>query len=89
MSQFEEEITKALETLKLPTLITRADIKRQYHHEAKKNHPDLGGDAQKMEEISSAYKLLMSYIDNFRYTFSHEEISKVFPQSGHHDKFKI
>ncbi|KIM05369.1 MAG: heat-shock protein [Sulfurovum sp. AS07-7] len=89
MLTFEEEIHKALEVLNLPPLITKADIKRQYHHEAKKHHPDIGGDALKMEEISRAYKLLMSYIDNFRYTFNHEEINRVFPELGHNDKFKL
>jgi len=39
-----EEIEKALDTLYLPKMISRADIKKQYHFLAKKNHPDLGGD---------------------------------------------
>ena len=46
-----EEIENALEVLRLPKLISRGDIKKQYHFLAKKNHPDSGGDAQKMEQL--------------------------------------
>lgn len=42
-----EEIDKALDILGLPKLITKADIKKQYHFFAKKYHPDLGGDVVK------------------------------------------
>jgi len=35
-----EEIDNALETLALPKLISKSEIKRQYHFLAKKNHPE-------------------------------------------------
>ncbi len=71
-----EEIDKALDILGLPKLITKADIKKQYHFFAKKYHPDLGGDAEKMEQINYAYKLLMKYIEEFRYTFDENEVKR-------------
>ncbi len=83
-----EEIDKALDTLGLPKLITKVDIKKQYHFFAKKYHPDLGGDAVKMEQINYAYKLLMKYIEEFRYTFNEEEISRQFPGVDHAQRFK-
>jgi DnaJ-class molecular chaperone len=83
-----EEINRALDILCLPKLITKSDIKKQYHFFAKKYHPDLGGDVQKMEEINYAYKLLMKYIEEFRYTFDEEEISKQFPGADHAQRFK-
>ncbi len=83
-----EEIEKALELLSLPKLISRSDIKKQYHFLAKKNHPDMGGDAQKMEQLNYAYKLLMKYIEEFRYTFDEEEISKQFPGADYAQRFK-
>ncbi len=55
----KDEIEKALEILNLPKLISKADIKKQYHFLAKKNHPDLGGDVENMEQLNHAYKLLM------------------------------
>jgi DnaJ-class molecular chaperone len=83
-----EEIEQALEILDLPKLVTKADIKRQYRHIAKQQHPDIGGDPKKMEEINHAYKLLMKYIEEIRYTFDKNEISKQFPGAQHAEQFK-
>jgi len=83
-----EEIDKALDILGLPKLISKADIKKQYHFFAKKYHPDLGGDAVKMEQINYAYKLLMKYIEEFRYTFDENEVNKQFPGANHAHRFR-
>jgi DnaJ-class molecular chaperone len=83
-----EEIDNALEILELPKLISKEDIKKQYHFFAKKYHPDLGGESEKMEQINYAYKLLMKYIEEFRYTFDEEEISKQFPGASHAQRFR-
>ena len=84
----KEEIEKALDILQLPKLISRADVKKQYHFLAKKSHPDLGGDVADMEQLNHAYKLLMKYIEEFRYTFDEEEISKQFPGADYAERFK-
>jgi len=83
-----KEMEHALDILGLPKLITKDDIKKQYHFLAKKYHPDLGGSAPKMEEINHAYQYLMKYIEEFRYTFDEEEISKQFPGGDHAQRFK-
>ena len=83
-----EEIDNALNILNLPKLISKDDIKKQYRYLAKKNHPDRGGDAEKMEQLNHAYKLLMKYIEEFRYTFDEEEVSKQFPGADHARRFK-
>ena len=88
MNSPTEEIEKALEILSLPKMISREDIKKQYRFLAKKNHPDKGGDAEKMEQLNYAYRLLMKYIEEFRYTFDEEEISKQFPGADHAQRFK-
>ncbi len=83
-----EEIENALDILGLPKLITREDVKRQYYFLAKKNHPDVGGDPAQMEKINFAYKLLIKYIEEFRYTFDEQEISKQFPGADYVQRFK-
>jgi len=83
-----EEIENALDILGLPKLITKEDVKRQYHFLAKKNHPDLGGDAMQMEQLNCAYELLMKYIEEFRYTFDEEEVSKQFPGADHAQRYR-
>ncbi len=84
----EEEIENALNILELPKLISVADVKKQYRFLAKKYHPDQGGDEERMEQINRAYQLLMKYIEEFRYTFSKEEISKQFPGVDHAQRFR-
>ncbi len=81
-------IEEALEILELPKFITKEDIKNQYRFLAKKYHPDVGGDAQKMEQLNHAYQLLMKYIEDFRYTFDEDEINRQFPGVDHARRFK-
>ncbi|UFH58783.1 DnaJ domain-containing protein [Sulfurovum mangrovi] len=83
-----EEIETALETLGLPKLITKTDIKKQYRFLAQKHHPDKGGDASKMEQINRSYKLLMKYIEDFRYTFDEDEIKKQYPGVDYVQRFR-
>ncbi len=83
-----EQINYALNILELPKLITKADVKKQYRFLSKKNHPDQGGDAVKQEQINTAYKLLMKYIEEFRYTFDDKEVSNQFPGAKHAEQFK-
>lgn len=83
-----EEIENALEILQLPKLINKKNIKEQYHYLAKKNHPDTGGDALRMEQLNHAYKLLIAYIEEFRYSFDEEEIAKQFPGADYVQRFK-
>ncbi len=83
-----EQINEALDILRLPRLITKSDVKRQYRFLSKKYHPDQGGDAVKQEQINTAYKLLMKYIEEFRYTFDEHEVSKQFPGAKHAEQFR-
>ena len=83
-----KEIDRALDILGLPKLITKEDIKKQYHFLAKKRHPDRGGDAVQMEELNASYTLVMKYIEEFRYTFDKEEVSKQFPGADHAQRYR-
>jgi DnaJ-class molecular chaperone len=83
-----ENIEDALDILELPKFITREDIRKQYRFLAKKHHPDVGGTREKMEALNHAYKLLMKYIEDFRYTFDEDEINRQFPGAGHADRFR-
>lgn len=83
-----EEIEKALEVLVLPRLIRKNDIKKQYYFLAKKNHPDIGGDEKRMEELNNAYKTLMKYVDGFCFSFTKDEIIKQFSGVGYAQQFK-
>jgi len=88
MQSPSETIAEALEILDLPRFITKEDIRRQYRFLAKKHHPDIGGDAAQMERLNHAYKLLMKYIEDFRYTFDEDEINRQYPGVDHADRFR-
>ena len=83
-----DEIEAALEILGLPTLIQKEDIKKQYYFLAKKHHPDQGGEDAYMEQLNHSYRLLMKYIEHFRYSFDQEEISKQFPGVDYANRFR-
>jgi curved DNA-binding protein CbpA len=85
-----DRIREALETLGLPTLVTRREIKERYRQLARRYHPDRNeGDAKRMMEINRAYETLMEYVENFRFRFDEEEINRHNPQSNLGDKFKM
>jgi len=83
-----ETIENALDVLQLPNLITKYDIKQQYRYLSKKSHPDYGGSDMKQEELNNAYKVLMDYIEHFRYSFSKEEIKQQFPGVDYATQFR-
>jgi len=82
-----DQIETALETLDLPKLITKDDIKKRYHQLAREHHPDRTGTEETMEKINAAYALLMEYIDTFRYRFDKAEIAQHYPEGEHAQKF--
>ena len=83
-----QELQKSLDILGLPPLISREDVKKQYRFLAKKNHPDIGGNVEEMEQLNYAYSMLMKYIEEFRYTFDEQEVNKQFPGADYAQRFK-
>jgi len=83
-------IQHALKVLNLPAFVSFKEIKQRYRNLSKKFHPDLQSEEKhKMQEINEAYFVLKSYIEDYRFTFSKEEILKQFPQEQHASKFKF
>ncbi|OGW47787.1 MAG: molecular chaperone DnaJ [Nitrospirae bacterium RBG_13_41_22] len=76
-----EEITKARTTLELNEFATLKDIKNKYRELLKEWHPDLckeNEDIRKVKtiEIINAYRTIMNYCEQYRFSFSKEEIEK-------------
>jgi len=85
-----EAVEQALEVLGLPAWITRREIKARYRYLAREFHPDRRPEsAEKMEQINAAYRLLMEYIDTFRYRFDATEFAQHYPEGAHAEKFRI
>jgi len=89
MSSAYEKIHEALDVLGLPTRVSLKDITARYRYLASGKHPDVGGDTDEMARINEAYKILKNYIENYRFSFSEEEIGKQFPQDAHAKRFRF
>ena len=89
MSSAYEKIHEALETLGLPSHVSLRDITARYRYLALGKHPDAGGEDEEMARLNEAYRLLKSYIENYRFSFSEEEILKQFPQDAHAKRFSF
>ncbi|WP_457594135.1 J domain-containing protein [Hydrogenimonas sp.] len=89
MSQVYEKIHEALEILGLPAHVSLKDITNRYRYLASREHPDVGGEEEQMARINEAYNLLKRYVENYRFSFSEEEIAKQFPQETHAKRFRF
>ena len=79
----------ALDTLGLPAMVSYEDIKKRYRELSKQLHPDRGGEEESMAKINEAYAILKNYIENYRFSFSEEEILKQFPHVEYFKKFRF
>lgn len=85
-----EKIHKSLEIFGLPVLITLKEVKKRYRELSRMYHPDLNKSKDdEMYKINEAYKVLTTYMENYRFTFSYEEIAKQYPQESHAKKFRF
>jgi len=75
-SEFED----AVNVLGLIGLENRNELKKRYLYLSKKFHPDKEeGSTEKFQEITKAYKLIQSYVDNFKFSFTLEEFGDQHP----------
>jgi DnaJ-class molecular chaperone len=76
-----EEITKARQVLGLDDFITLKEIKNKYRELLKEWHPDLHKKhkavrKEKTIEIINAYKTIVDYCEQYRFSFSKKEVEK-------------
>ena len=79
-----EEITRAREILGVAEYATLKQIQKNYRNLLKKWHPDRCRGKkeicrEKTANILQAYKIMRNYCDNYRFSFSREEIEKYIP----------
>jgi len=77
-----DEFKKAVKIFGLIGLENKDDIKKRYLELSKKFHPDMtNGDTEKFQEINKANKILIAYIDNYKFRFTKEEFQGQHPFS--------
>jgi DnaJ-class molecular chaperone len=75
------KIAEAKELLRLPERATMAEIKANYRQLLRQWHPDIsGGEPAECNEMTQktaiAYKLILLYCSQYRYSFSEEDIKE-------------
>ena len=74
--------SKAVDTFGLIGLESKDNIRKKYLKLSKEFHPDMpNGNSEKFKEINKAYKILISYIDNFKFNFTKDEFKNQYPFS--------
>ena len=79
------EIDEARTVLGLSETATLKEIKSAYRTLAHRHHPDKHSDAESIEDeimkkLNWAYKLLIDYCDNYKYSFREEDIARTYPE---------
>ena len=88
------EIDEARKVLGLSEAATLKEIKRAYRTLAHRYHPDkysnsVGeGAAETMKRLNWAYKLLLDYCDNYKYSFTEEDVTRTYPDEEYLRTFK-
>ena len=87
------EIEEARKLLGLSEAATLKEIKRAYRTLAHHHHPDKhGGDdsaeSETMKQLNQAYKLLMDYCNEYKYSFKKEDVARTYPDEEYFRTFK-
>ena len=92
MANFNE-IEEARTLLGLGEAATLKEIKRAYRTLAHRHHPDkLEGDdstkSEAMKRLNRAYKLLMDYCTEYKYSFKEDDIARTYSYDEHLRTYK-
>jgi len=79
-----EEIEEARKLLGLGKVATLKEIRSAYRRLAHHHHPDKHGSADEennemMKKLNRAYKVLVDYCNDYKYSFKEEDIAKTYP----------
>lgn len=82
-----EKFKNAVELFDVVYKADKNSIKKRYLELSKLHRSDTqNGDTEKFQEINDAYKLLLEYIENYRFTLSKEEFEEQYPFSRNPSK---
>jgi len=83
MADFNE-IDEARKVLGLGESALLNEIRSAYRRLAQRHHPDVHGNVgekneEVMKKLNRAYKILMDYCTDYRYSFKEEDVAKTYP----------
>ncbi len=84
-----KKIDEARKLLGLSSEATLREIKKAYWEKVKKFHPDKANDKPEEEknkkitaQINQAYKILLDYIEGYRFSFKEKDVMRNDPQKS-------
>lgn len=77
-----QELQQALKVLGLPERASLKEIKARHRNLVKRHHPDRHPDQtlDRIRDINAAYRLLMDFCADYRFSFSQEEFYEQNPE---------
>ncbi|WP_303721183.1 J domain-containing protein [Malonomonas rubra] len=83
------DLVAALEEFNLPSSVTWKKIKIRHRELVRRYHPDSGeqADADKIKRINAAYKILSTYVGDYRFDFSREQFLEQYPEERLREQF--
>ena len=87
------DIDEARRLLGLGETATMKEIKSAYRKLSHRHHPDKHGsdgaeDDSMMKKLNEAYKLLLSYCGDYKYSFTEEDIARTYPEEEYMKKWR-
>lgn len=77
------DLQEARQILGLGERAALAEIKARHRALVKRHHPDAGnaGDPEAIRRINAAYRLLMGYVNGYRFSFAESEFYEQNPEA--------
>lgn len=76
-----DELHEALAVLGLSERASLREIKTRHRALVKQSHPDAGGaDPDRIRAVNGAYRIVLSYVENYRFSFSEGEFYEQVPE---------
>ena len=87
-----KDIDEARKILGLGKTATLREIKSSYRRLAHLHHPDKHSsinqkNAEKMKQLNRAYKVLIDYCGDYRYSFGEEDVARTYPHEEYMRKW--
>jgi DnaJ-class molecular chaperone len=88
-----EEIDEARRLLGLGEAATLREIKSAFRRLAHRHHPDKhtvasSEDVEMMKKLNRAYKALMDYCTDYKYSFKEEDVARIYPHDDEMRKWR-
>ncbi|MEJ2700459.1 MAG: J domain-containing protein [Desulfuromonadales bacterium] len=83
------ELHQALRIFNLPDRASLKEIKARHRALAKRCHPDTGqaADSDRLRQVNAAYRTLLEYCSEYRFSFSREEFFEQNPEERLRQQF--